>query len=36
MEEALGVLTHTTKGLTYPGLHADGGEDSTASQGHFT
>jgi len=34
-EEALGVVTHTTKGLTFPGLSADGGEESTASSGHI-
>jgi hypothetical protein len=34
-EEALGVITHTTKGLTFPGLGTDGGEESTASPGNF-
>jgi len=32
-EEALGVITRTNKGLTFPGLGADGGKDSTASPG---
>jgi hypothetical protein len=34
-EEALGVITHTTKELTFPGLSSDGGEQSTASPSNF-
>jgi hypothetical protein len=34
-EETLGVITHTTKGLTFPGLGTDGGEEATALPNHF-
>ena len=34
-EDALCVITRSTKGLTFPGLGTDGGKDSTASLGHF-